>query len=58
MVMAKTSFHPLQPIVEAVEPVGEKTPGLNPAQRAMALKTTTQYTRKLRQKEKIYQKPK
>jgi len=58
MVMAATNFHPVQPIVKAVETVGEKTPGLKPAPSARALKTTTKYTRNSQQKECIYRKPK
>jgi len=42
--MAARNFHPVQPIVEAVETVGEKTPGLKPAPSARALQTTTKYT--------------
>ena len=55
--MAAKNFHPVQPIVEAVETV-EKTPGLKPASSAQALKTTTKYTRNSQPKESIYQKPK
>jgi len=58
MVIAATNFHPVQPIVEAVETVGEKTPGLKPAPSARALKTTTKYTRNSQPKESIYRKPK
>ena len=42
--MAATNFHPVQPIVKAVETVGEKTRGLKPTPSALALKTTTKYT--------------
>jgi len=42
--MAATNFHPVQPIVEAVETVGEKTAGLKPAPSARALNTATKYT--------------
>jgi len=55
---AATNFHPVQPIVEAVETVGEKTPGLKPAPSARALKTITKYTRNSQPRENIYQKPK
>jgi len=43
MVMAATNFHPVQPIAEVVETVGEKTPGLKPVPSAQGLKTTTKY---------------
>ena len=55
--MAATNFHPVQPIVEVVETVGQKTPSLKPAPSARALKTTTKYTRNSQPKESIYQKP-
>jgi len=43
MVMAGTNFHPVQPIVKAVETVG-KAPGLKPGQSARAQKTPTKCT--------------
>src|ERR1700712_2965322 len=49
--MAATNFHPVQPIVKAVETVGEKPPCLKPAPSARALKTTTKHTRNPRPKE-------
>jgi len=56
--MAATNFHPVLPIVEAMDSVGEKTPGLQPVPSAQALKTSTKYTRNSLLKESIYQKPK
>jgi len=50
--MAATNFHPVQPIMEAVETVGEKTPGLKPAPSALALTTTNKIYLELATKRK------